>query len=124
MEDLEIYIRDLEAGAVSRWLSDHLDRVALDDAVITAALKGHASYNGSALALSLYPGAAGKRFTCLVIEGPKLPWASDLECARSAWRTLGGELRCSPGSWTEGDVTEEEKWWRIDERGEQQAVWN
>ena len=124
VQDLEIYIRDLEAGAVSRWLSDQLGQVALNDEDITGFVKGHASYNGSQLSLSLYPGAFGKRFTCLVIEGPTLPWSSDLDCARSAWRAIGGELRCSPGNWAEGDDATEERWWRIDERGEHQAIWN
>ena len=86
--------------------------------------KGFARFEGERLRISLYPGAFGKRFTSLVIEGPKVPWNSDLDCARSAWRAMGAEIRCSPGDWKEGEPVEDEKWWRLDHRGEQQVVWN
>jgi hypothetical protein len=34
------------------------------------------------------------------------------------------EIRCSPGDWKEGDPVEDDKWWRLDHRGEQLVVWN
>ncbi|KAA1171130.1 hypothetical protein FWJ25_17130 [Marinobacter salinexigens] len=124
MQDLEIYVRDLEAGAVSAWLENHVDELALDDGDVSSVVKGSALYEGVRLRVSLYPGAFGKRFTSLVIEGEKLPWNADLDCARSAWRAMDTEIRCSPGEWQEGQPVEEEKWWRLDHRGEQQVVWN
>ena len=33
MQDLEIYIRDLEPGAVSGWLENHLEELELDEEV-------------------------------------------------------------------------------------------
>ncbi|MBU2954409.1 hypothetical protein [Marinobacter sp. F3R08] len=124
MQDLEIYIRDLEAGAVSRWLESHLDELALNDDEVSGVVKGSGFYQSERLRISLYPGAFGKRFTSLVIEGTTLPWGSDLDCARSAWRAMDREIRCSPGDWKEGESVEDEKWWRLDHRGEQQVVWN
>lgn len=124
VQDLEIYIRDLEPGAVSRWLEGQLDNVRLDDADVASVSKGTALFNGITLRITLYPGAFGKRFTSLVIEGDELPWNNDLECARSAWRMIEGEIRCSFGEWQEGDSVDDEKWWRLDHRGEQQVVWN
>jgi len=124
VQDLEIYIRDLEPGAVSGWLENHLDELELDDGQVTSVIKGVARYEGERLRLSLYPGAFGKRFTSLVIEGPRVPWNSDLDCARSAWRAMDTEIRCSPGDWKEGEPVDDEKWWRLDHRGEQQVVWN
>lgn len=124
MQDLEIYIRDLEAGAVSHWLENHLENLELDDSEVSSVSKGFGSYEGGRLRISLYPGAFGKRFTCLVIEGDQLPWSTDLDCARSAWRLMDTEIRCSPGDWKEGEPVEDEKWWRLDHRGEQQVVWN
>ncbi|MBW7472469.1 hypothetical protein QQF73_15400 [Marinobacter sp. M216] len=124
MQDLEIYIRDLAEGAVSGWLESHLDNLRLDDSQVSSVLKGDATFEGQRLKISLYPGAFGKRFTCLVIEGENLPWNTDLECARSAWRAMDTEIRCSPGDWKEGEPVEDEKWWRLDHRGEQQVVWN
>ena len=124
VQDLEIYIRDLEPGAVSGWLEGQLDQLALDDSDVSHVVKGTAYYRGERLRITLYPGAFGKRFTCLLLEGEVLPWNSDLDCARSAWRSMDTEIRCSPGDWKEGDPVEEEKWWRLDDRGEQKVVWN
>ena len=124
MQDLEIYIRDLAEGTVSQWLTGHLDSLELDDSQVTSVIKGHALCAGNRLRISLYPGAFGKRFTCLVMEGESLPWHTDLECARSAWRSMDTEIRCSPGDWKEGEPVADEKWWRLDHRGENLVVWN
>ncbi|MDO6440862.1 MULTISPECIES: hypothetical protein [unclassified Marinobacter] len=124
MQDLEIYIRDLEAGMVCRWLESHVDQLVLDDSDVSSVVKGSASFDDAPLKITLYPQAFGKRYTSLIIEGTQLPWNSDLECARSAWRTLDTEVRCSPGEWKEGEPAEDEKWWRLDARGEQLVVWN
>nr|WP_282104123.1 hypothetical protein [Marinobacter alexandrii] len=124
VQDLEIYIRDLAEGTVSQWLAGHLDSLELDDSQVTSVIKGHALCAGKRLRISLYPGAFGKRFTCLVMEGESLPWHTDLECARSAWRSMDTEIRCSPGEWKEGEPVTDEKWWRLDHRGENLVVWN
>lgn len=124
VQDLEIYIRDLAEGTVSQWLTGHLDNLELDDSQVTSVIKGHALCAGKRLRISLYPGAFGKRFTCLVMEGESLPWHTDLECARSAWRSMDTEIRCSPGDWKEGEPVADEKWWRLDHRGENLVVWN
>ncbi|MDV3505446.1 MAG: hypothetical protein ACPHQ9_10730 [Marinobacter sp.] len=125
MRDLEIYIRDLKSLAVSEWLSNHLDQLELADGLEdTKAIKGVGQYLNTAVTVSLYPGAFGKRFTCVVLEGESLPWNTDLECARSAWRAMDTEVRCSPGDWKEGEPVEDDKWWRLDSRGEQLVVWN
>ncbi|SFR58338.1 hypothetical protein SAMN04488073_3123 [Marinobacter gudaonensis] len=124
MQDLEIYIRDLKPGAVSEWLVSHVEELELDDRELSGVVKGEARYEGRRLRITLYPQAFGKRFTSLLIEGSTVPWSSDLDCARSAWRTLDTEIRCSPGDWKEGEPVEDGKWWRLDHRGEQQVVWN
>ncbi|QSP93430.1 hypothetical protein LPB19_09330 [Marinobacter salinisoli] len=124
MNDLEIYVRDLKAGAVSEWLEGQVDQLELDDSQVETVVKGSARFEGARLRITLYPGAFGKRFTSLVIEGAALPWASDLECARSAWRAMATEIRCSPGEWREGDPVEDGQWWRLDHRGEHKVVWN
>lgn len=124
MQDLEIYIRDLEAGTVSRWLESNVEQLKLDDSDVASVIKGTASFNNEHLNITLYPRAFGKRFTCLILEGGQLPWDSDLACARSAWKALETEIRCSPGAWKEGEPIADEKWWRLDSRGEQLVVWN
>ncbi|MDX1757708.1 MAG: hypothetical protein R3175_16750 [Marinobacter sp.] len=125
MQDLEIYIRDLASGQLSSWLRQQLDALQLDDSDLTgAALKGEGRYQGTRIRVSVYPQAMGKRYTCVVLEGEELPWNDDLGCARSAWRSLETEVRCSPGQWQEGDPVDDEKWWRIDQRGEKLVVWN
>jgi len=124
VQDLEIYIRDLEAGVVSRWLESHVAQLVLDDSDVSSVIKGSARFDGDRLKITLYPQAFGKRYTSLIIEGERLPWSSDLGCARSAWPVLDTEIRCSPGEWKEGEKAEDENWWRLDNRGEQLVVWN
>lgn len=124
MQDLEIYIRDLESGAVCRWLESHVEQLVLDDSDVSSVIKGSARLGEDRFKITLYPQAFGKRYTSLIIEGDRLPWSTDLDCARSAWRALDTEIRCSPGEWKEGESAEDEKWWRLDNRGEQLAVWN
>lgn len=125
MRDLEIYIRDTDLAAVTAWLSGHIDKLDMSATALgDKPVKGQGVYHGSRIRVSVYPGAGGKRYASLMIEGDELPWSSDLECGRSAWQAIGNEIRCSPGDWKDGDPVEEEKWWRIDERGEQRAVWN
>lgn len=125
MRDLEIYIRDIDVAAVTEWLSSHFDQLEHPDQPLDdRPVKLRASYCGSRIRLSIYPRAGGKRYASLIIEGDDLPWASDLECGRSAWQAMDTEIRCSPGDWKEGEPVEDERWWRIDQRGEQLAVWN
>jgi hypothetical protein len=124
VQDLEIYIRDVQPGAVSAWLGAHVDALELNDQDLSGVVKGQARYQGHPLRISLYPGAFGKHYASLVLEGEHLPWRTDLDCARSAWRALETEIRCSPGDWKEGDPVEDETWWRLDSRGEKRVVWN
>lgn len=124
MQDLEIYIRDLEAGVVCRWLESHVEQLVLDDSDVSSVIKGSARFDDSHLKVTLYSQAFGKRYTSLIIEGERLPWGSDVECARSARRIVDTEIRCSPGEWKEGEPAEDEKWWRLDNRGEQLVIWN
>ncbi|MDC0664192.1 hypothetical protein [Marinobacter sp. SS21] len=125
MQDLEIYIRDLGPSQLSAWLRQQVDALQLDDSELAeAVLKGQGEYLGQPIRVSVYPQAMGKRYACVVLEGEKLPWSQDLEFARNAWRALDTEVRCSPGQWQEGDPVEDDKWWRIDQRGEQLVAWN
>lgn len=125
MRDLEIYIRDTDLAAATAWLSDHIDELEVSARSLgDKPVKGQGFYRGCRIRVSVYPGAGGKRYASLMIEGDELPWASDLEFGRSAWQAMGHEVRCSPGDWKEGEPVEDERWWRIDERGEQLAVWN
>lgn len=127
MSDLEIYVRDLEPGPLASWLEsnfDRLDKPLTETGAKAGLLKAEGSYLGHRVRITVYPQAFGKRFSSVLMEGEKLPWQSDLDCARSAWRAVEGEIRCSQGEWKEGDPVEEEKWWRLDDRGEQLVVWN
>ena len=123
MTDLEIYLRNAEPEAIAEWLEAHLDGLAFPLPTQGRMLKGAGQYRDQPVQLSLYPEAAGKQFHCLVMEGESLPWQSDLDCARSAWRALDKEVRCSPGGWAEGDPVEENQWWKLDQHGEKLITW-
>ncbi|WP_148863370.1 hypothetical protein [Marinobacter fonticola] len=124
MHDLEIYVRELSDEPIRQWLSESLDGLELQAHGTKGVVKGRGFYRDAPVRVFLYPGAFNKHFTSVVLEGDELPWRSDLECARNAWRHLDTEVRCSPGDWKEGDPVDEEKWWRIDSRGEQKVAWN
>lgn len=124
MVDLEIYIRGLTESGLKAWLAKELDHIELEPIGVKGVLKGKGRLQGVPVRISVYPEAFSKHFSSVVLEGEALPWDTDIECARSAWGALAVEVRCSPGDWKEGDPVEDEKWWRIDERGEQKVVWN
>ncbi|BES70794.1 hypothetical protein RE428_18120 [Marinobacter nanhaiticus D15-8W] len=124
MHDLEIYVKELAHDPIRHWLGESLEDLQLEQKGSKGVITGVGFYCDHKVRVSLYPGAFNKHFTCVVLEGEELPWRSDLDCARNAWRHLDTEIRCSPGNWKEGDPVEDEKWWRIDSRGEQKVVWN
>ncbi|OEY68028.1 hypothetical protein BG841_11505 [Marinobacter sp. X15-166B] len=123
MQDLEIYVRDLETEDLIKWLAGHFEQVEVSSDT-DRAIKGRAVYQGDPVQLSVYRGVMGKRYSSVVLEGATLPWETDLSCARSAYHGLAVEIRCSAGEWKEGDAVEDDKWWRVDARGEQLVVWN
>jgi hypothetical protein len=126
MQDLEIYIRDLEPSGLEKWLSQHVEALILEKK--GSAIKGRGDYlekhgyQRFPIGITVYRGIYGKRFSSLLLEGDSLPWQSDLECARSAWEALNTEIGCSPGDWREGDEVGGEQWWRLDEQGEQKVA--
>lgn len=127
MNELEIYVRDLQPSKLADWLETHFDR--LDEPLAETGarpglLKGRGRYLGCQVKVTVYPQAFGKAFSSVVLEGESLPWATDLACARSAFRAMDGEVRCSPGEWQEGDPVDDGLWWRLDHRGEQQIEWS
>lgn len=127
MSDLEIYVRDLQPERLVAWLEanfDDLEEPLVETGNRPGLLKGRARYLSYSVRITVYPQAFGKAFSSVLLEGESLPWNSDLDCARSAWRAMDGEVRCSPGEWKEGDPVEESQWWRLDHRGEQLVVWN
>ncbi|SFR50847.1 hypothetical protein SAMN05216203_1001 [Marinobacter daqiaonensis] len=127
MQDLEIYVRDLDPVRLAMWLEANLDQILVPPTPFgnkPGLFKAEGRYSDSLIRISVYAEAFGKRFSSVVLEGERLPWDSDLACARSAWRALETEIRCSQGEWQEGDPVQDEKWWRLDERGEQLVVWN
>ncbi len=127
MQDLEIYVRDLDPGKLALWLDATLDQILVPLTPLGSGeglFKAEGRYCGALVRVSVYPGAFGKRYSSVVLEGESLPWTTDLESARSAWRALETEVRCSQGEWQEGDPVQDEKWWRLDHRGEQLVVWN
>ncbi|TBW56692.1 hypothetical protein EZI54_08575 [Marinobacter halodurans] len=124
MNDLEIYVREQDPARLQSWLDQSLDRLELAPIGHAGVHKGKGYYRDFPVRVSLYPGAFSKHFTSVVLEGDELPWRTDLDCARHAWRFLDVEVRCSPGDWQEGDPVQDEKWWRLDHRGEQKVSWN
>lgn len=122
--DIEIYIKDASLEAIQFWLEQHFSEVSLRSMASGHGWIGSVEAENQRIPVSIFNEAAGKRYSCLVFDTNHTPWQNDLDCARSAWQSLRTEIRCSAAGWQEGDDVENERWWRLDERGEAEVSWN
>lgn len=122
MNDIEIYLKDPDPGAVQTWLEGQFERVQLRAGNNGKAHTGHAELNGRTVPVKLFLRAVGA-YASLVFDGPASPWEDDLSCARSAHQALGVEVRCAAAAWQEGDEVQDELWWSLTDKGEHQIQW-
>jgi len=102
VQDLEIYVRDLEPARLTAWLEINFDQLLVPLTPFgnkPGLYKGEGRYGDGLVRITVYGEAFGKRFSSVLLEGEDLPWNTDLDCARSAWRALDTEIRCSQGEW-------------------------
>lgn len=122
MNDIEIYIREPDPAAIEAWLKSRFDEISLTPLPNGKGYKGFAKKDGQRVPVRLFLNAVGK-YASLLLESPNTPWENDLDCARDAWTSLSQETRCATGEWQENAEEEEDLWWVINEKGENQVRW-
>ncbi len=118
--DIEIYIKNSTPEAITEWLQ------LKADAISTVAGKGptHAltlDFAGQQVPVMLTEKVAGKAWTSVWFKQNATPWATDLDCARSAAENLKTQVRCIASGWTEGDDPDE--YWKVENGSEEKIQW-
>ena len=116
--DIEIYLKDCELDAITTWLASTLGACS------------HWQKRGQTLQCNAgnvpvvwLPKAVGK-WNSLLLESDSTPWDDDIACAEAAFATLGCEVRCAPGSWSEEQGEEDaDRWVKVNAEGTQEFVW-
>jgi predicted metal-dependent HD superfamily phosphohydrolase len=90
-----VYVRESDVGRIKPWCESIFG--SLDD-ISRPRSQGVVYRDGVGSVLELYPGIQDTDFTMIFIRSPHddLPFASDADLARAAFRSLGVEARCSP----------------------------
>jgi len=120
--DIEIYLKDIDLPAISKWLQSCLGECS------TWQQKGQ-SYHCHTLAkqisINFYPNAVGK-WHCLYFASSETPWLNDLACAQAASDYLAIEVRCAPNDWTEEIAETEEqadRWLKVSQQQITEIIW-
>lgn len=120
--DLEIYLIKTNPNAIKDWLCEHFEQVEFNADSQQSSILGSVYYQGTPFSIKFYPKAMGSSVSSLWFETSGKPWNDDLECARSASRFLGVEVRCAKNNWKEGDNVESE-WWQVIQDSEKLIRW-
>jgi len=116
--DLEIYLLKAEADDVLAWLTSELGELEQQQ------------QNGDSLKWIIngmtivFTPKAEDNFGCLWIKQNNTPWATDLDCARSAHTALQKEVRCAASEWTESAADEQPGWVKITRGVEKSFNWD
>lgn len=118
--DIEIYLKNVSAEAVIKWLSERFNGcdILKQARVVTEA---EVTYNDQALPVLIVE-KAQDGFTSVLFNSKQTPWTSDKECAQEAFGVFKVEIRCNADSWKEGDAPDE--WLSISEDGEKLITWH
>ena len=117
--DLEIYLLNPDADAISAWLTSVFDTGV--EVVSTAPGRAHWHIGGMDVFLN---DKAEKNFASLWFKQNRTPWNNDLECGRAAFTALACEVRCSDSGWQEGESEDTEGGWiKINRNGEKPFSW-
>lgn len=117
--DIEVYIRQPDAGDVIAWLDDRFGIANREKRGRTTTCR-----LTTGIECVLVEDAVDGGFVSLWFKSEDTPWATDAECAREIFRALGLEVRCSRGSWDEGRDGDEPGWLCISDAGESTISWS
>ena len=136
--DIEIYVAAPSARIVT-WLNQ---RCAWSTPLTPMRRGGMATHRGEALVPATgHDGGAGDigrapalpvpvlvvedaadGFTSVLFDSPAAPWVDDLACAKEVAVALDCEVRCTDGSWQDGQA-EDEGWLSVSPAGTRPIRW-
>lgn len=115
--DIEIYIKRPELQDVIAWLERRFGSVRQET-------RGEAlvcQLGSDSIECVIVTNAVKGGYMSIWFKSPDTPWSSDRDCALEALSEFGLEVRCSSGSWDEGD--DNGGWLRITPNGETNVNW-
>jgi len=120
LDDLEIYVASNDLDAITQWLEQSLAHCEITRRSKKGCkfLCGQQELSSEGMVV-LNAGRTG--FTSIWINSKDTPWTNDVDMARSAFKALGGEVRCVESAWSKGD--DPDQWLQINTQGEQLIQW-
>ncbi|XOV90013.1 MAG: hypothetical protein ACFHX7_09035 [Pseudomonadota bacterium] len=115
--DIEIYLKRPALAQITDWLSDRFGISGVHNRAEATLY----TLVAPALECVVVENAVKGGFTSVWFRSGKMPWATDLDCAREAFTRFGLEVRCSSGPWQEGD--DDAPWIRLTDAGESRVNW-
>ena len=91
--EIEVFIILPRAPALLSWVAERLGSIRLIDGYEDIRIYRAAP---SDVAITVTPAIEGGEFTSILFIGDKMPWHTDLECARDAATALNAVVRCTP----------------------------
>ncbi len=120
-DDIEIYVKGADPAVIKQWLAGVFQRVTLNHEG-KKLLRGEVILNDDSKPCELLViENAVKGYTSIWFKQNHTPWDTDIDCARSAWKAMGREVRANADGWSEG--AEADLFHCIDESGESTVVW-
>lgn len=117
--DIEIYVADLLIESLETWLVTLFNPIT-EENCSGRAIKYRTSYQGEEFAIVIVNNAA-HNFSSVWFNSPNLPWTTDIECAKCAYKYFKTEIRCVESGWQEGQ--DPDQWYSISAKGERMIVW-
>lgn len=115
--DIEIYIKRPAIADITAWLERRFGTIRTGRQGDTLLYR----LGESGIECAIVENAVKGGFTSVWFKSPKTPWPTDRDCGLEALAELGLEVRCSTGSWDEGD--DSTGWLRITDAGESRILW-
>lgn len=120
--DIEIYLMKPDPAAVRAWLAASVDTIE-DVRILPDHHHWLATCGAKKIDIFLNE-KAEKNFASLWVKQNHTPWNTDLDCARSAHKALGIEIRCSDSGWQEGEGESDSGWLKLIRGEEKPFEWN
>ena len=110
VNDLEIYLLKPDVTALQKWLESSLGTLESNGTQLGDSIQW---IHKDTQMLIVYTPKADGNFGCLWFKTNETHWKTDLECARSAHKTLSIEVRCAGTQWNEQASDDQPGWIKL-----------